>query len=192
MGTLFRKLYFDMPTRSSAKRKREDDVADASNASAQTTSSIDDTNKMREKLGLKPLGKPAGGTEEDKIAAEKARRQAELAAEKEAQQQALEQQLEKARHSRMLTGKVVAGKGLGDMDDGDDSALAFVKRQKKAAARKKKEKELAEKRAKELDEQEKQAAQLAYTNRDLSGLQVGHGADAFESGETRILTLADR
>lgn len=26
--------------------------------------------------------------------------------------------------------------------------------------------------AKELDEQEKQAAQLAYTNRDLSGLQV--------------------
>lgn len=75
--------------------------------------------------------------------------------------------------------------GDSSKDDALDTA-AWLKKQKKRA--KQREKELAERRAREMEEADRAAA---YDERDLAGLKVGHGAEAFETGEDVILTLKD-
>ena len=89
-------------------------------------------------------------------------------------------------NQRALKAKL-KGATLGDSskDDSLDTA-AWLKKQKKRA--KQREKELAERRAREMEEADRAAA---YDERDLEGLKVGHGAEAFESGEDVILTLKD-
>jgi hypothetical protein len=85
----------------------------------------------------------------------------------------------------------VQGVSLGEALAGeDDSAAAFVRRSRKAVEQR--EKEAAAKRVSDAAAEKARAAASTYTSRDLGGLEVGHGTDAFQSGETRILTLADR
>ena len=92
-------------------------------------------------------------------------------------------------------------KQLGDSDSEEDSAKAFVKKQKAAA----KAKEMAMKRAKMLEEMDDAfgvddlikkepgslIGQKKYTEKSLRGLKVEHDADKFEEGKSVILTLKD-
>ncbi|BGP15980.1 hypothetical protein JCM10213_004797 [Rhodosporidiobolus nylandii] len=168
--------------------------------------SLEETNKIRISLGLKPIADPnAGAKEGDQPALEgdalaednfAKRREAEL---REKDAQALKERIDKARNQKDRARKLV-GRGLGVADEDEekvkqeaegDDTKAWVKKQKKRA------KELAEKRAREqeeadrLAEEEEKARASAYGEDDLKGLKVAHGADAFEEGEEAVLTLKD-
>ncbi|KAI9202629.1 SART-1 protein [Polychytrium aggregatum] len=154
--------------------------------------SIEETNKLRISLGLKPLSldAPTDGekTAEDNYAKFREEQQ------KDRQTRETEEHIARLRTKREVA-KKLQGKGLGeasgDEDDAGD-AEAWVKRtrdkQRRAAVDKKKQQKLlAEKKAKELEEQDK----LAYGSADLEGLRVGHDVDdLLEQGET-VLVLKD-
>ncbi|KAM0752196.1 SART-1 protein [Meredithblackwellia eburnea MCA 4105] len=165
--------------------------------------SLEETNKIRVSLGLKPIPDPSKEPAADAAPPEKTKDQ--IAEEnfqqrkederREREKEALKSKLDKARNQRERARKLV-GKGLGEDEDdgvkkeeGDTSGAdtkAWVKRQKKRA------KELAAKKAKELEEMDKQyEEQDAYGEEDLAGLKVAHGEDDFEEGEETVLTLKD-
>ncbi|KAF9267736.1 SART-1 protein [Marasmius fiardii PR-910] len=144
--------------------------------------SLEETNKIRISLGLKPLTEDTPSTDDKETQAEKnyAKRREQETKEKEAKKVA--DRIAKARNRRELNASL-KGATLGDAD-GDDDALRWIKRSKK------KEKELARKRLEELDNFDK-AIQEEYTERDLEGLKVSHDFEGMEDGEAHILTLKD-
>ncbi|XP_007244543.3 U4/U6.U5 tri-snRNP-associated protein 1 [Astyanax mexicanus] len=161
--------------------------------------SIEETNKLRAKLGLKPLelneNKKELGTKEEPLLAEtinpvQIKQQAEI-----------REKLAALKQKRLLNQKLGKVKTLGEDEPWLDDTAAWVERSRKQA----KEKELAEKRAKlleEMDEEfgvsnlvEQEFAQTkkdAYSSRDLKGLSVQHKMESFKEGETVILTLQDK
>ncbi|GAA5857471.1 hypothetical protein JCM8547_009290 [Rhodosporidiobolus lusitaniae] len=172
--------------------------------------SLEETNKIRISLGLKPIADPAASSssitataalEGDALAEDNyaQKREAERQA-KEAD--ALKARIDKARNQKDRAKKLV-GRGLGDADEDEtmaekvkqeaegDDTKAWVKKQKKRA------KEQAAKRAREQEEadrlalEEEEARAEKYGAADLKGLKVAHGADAFEEGEEAVLTLKD-
>ena len=89
---------------------------------------------------------------------------------------------------------------LGDSDDDDLSASAWIAKSRKIQT----EKEQAEKRAKMLEEMDQEfgignlveeefgTKKKDYTSKDLRGLKVQHDQAAFKEGQTVILTLQDK
>lgn len=167
-------------------------------ASGDASLSIEDTNKLRAKLGLKPLdlneNKKELGTKEEPIVAETIN-PAAIKKQKE-----MREKLAAVKEKRILNQKLGKVKTLADEDWLDDTS-AWVERSRKLA----KEKELAEKRAKLLEEMDEefgvsslveedfaQSKNFAYTARDLKGLKVQHKVDSFAEGQTVILTLEDK
>ncbi|GAA6060068.1 hypothetical protein JCM10212_003029 [Sporobolomyces blumeae] len=185
--------------------------------------SLEETNKVRISLGLKPLKDPnpsavAGPTDEEREVdgdelAERNFRKRQEQERRDADEKRLFERIEKARNQKERARKLV-GKGLGADDDDDTSTgatikaedggigqrvrrddeadtKAWVKKQKKRA------KELAAKRAKEqeeadrLAEDEERTRAERYGERDLKGIKVAHGAEAFDEGEEHVLTLKD-
>ncbi|GAA5916417.1 hypothetical protein JCM8208_000912 [Rhodotorula glutinis] len=168
--------------------------------------SLEETNKIRVSLGLKPIADPttsAGADarlDGDALAEDNYAKQRD-AEQKEKDAQALKDRLDRARNQKDRQRKLV-GRGLGDVDDeaarvkreedapeGEDNR-AWIKRQKKRA------KELAAKRAREEAEADRLAEEergrgSKYGENDLAGLKVAHGAEAFEEGEDVVLTLKD-
>ncbi|POY74859.1 hypothetical protein BMF94_2132 [Rhodotorula taiwanensis] len=169
--------------------------------------SLEETNKIRVSLGLKPIADPAAASSGPPAALEGealaednyAKRRAEEQKAKEAKE--LKERIDKARNQKERIRKL-GGRGLGDLDEDEaqvkqeegaagDDAKAWVRRQKKRA------KELAAKRAKEQEEEDRLAEEEErdrankYGERDLAGLKVAHGAEAFEEGEDTVLTLKD-
>ncbi|GAA6002424.1 hypothetical protein JCM10207_001112 [Rhodosporidiobolus poonsookiae] len=164
--------------------------------------SLEETNKIRISLGLKPIADPAtssGPTLDGDALAEDnyAKKRDDERKEKEAKE--LKDRIDRARNQKERQRKLV-GVGLGAADEDEervkqetegDNARAWVKKQKKRA------KELAEKRAREqeeadrLAEQEERERASKYGEEDLKGLKVAHGADVFEEGEDTVLTLKD-
>lgn len=178
----------------------EDTSADIApqSASGDASLSIEDTNKLRAKLGLKPLDlnetKKELGTKEEPIVAETIN-PAAIQKQKE-----MREKLAALKEKRILNQKLGKVKSLADEDWLDDTS-AWVERNRKMA----KEKELAEKRAKLLEEMDEefgvsslveedfaQSKNFAYTARDLKGLKVQHKVDSFAEGQTVILTLEDK
>ncbi|KPV75430.1 uncharacterized protein RHOBADRAFT_48436, partial [Rhodotorula graminis WP1] len=169
--------------------------------------SLEETNKIRVSLGLKPIADPTTSAGADARLDGDALAEDNYAKQRDAEQkdkdaQALKDRLDRARNQKDRQRKLV-GRGLGDAADdaarvkreddapeGEDSR-AWVKRQKKRA------KELAAKRAREeaeadrLAEEEERGRGSKYGEDDLAGLKVAHGADAFEEGEDVVLTLKD-
>ncbi|KAF5359829.1 hypothetical protein D9756_003403 [Leucocoprinus leucothites] len=144
--------------------------------------SLEETNKIRISLGLKPLT-------EDKAPADDKEQQAEANYKKQREREAKEREskriaegIAKVRNRRELHASL-KGATLGDAD-GDGDTLKWIKRSKK------REKELAKKRQAELEQMDK-AFQEEYTERDLEGLKVSHDFDTLDEGEARILTLKD-
>lgn len=167
-------------------------------ASGDASLSIEDTNKLRAKLGLKPLdlneNKKELGTKEEPIVAETIN-PAAIKKQKE-----MREKLAAVKEKRILNQKLGKVKTLADEEWLDDTS-AWVERSRKLA----KEKELAEKRAKLLEEMDEefgvsslveedfaQSKNFAYTARDLKGLKVQHKVDSFAEGQTVILTLEDK
>ena len=150
--------------------------------------SVEETNRIRKLLGMKPLNIAKPETKEER---EAERNAAQEAAEQEARKRAiadLERRVAKAKRKRMLNAKL-EGQGLGDeLHDsvGALSAAEWIKRNRKKTVEE--ERLLAERTAQKLAEQEA----LQHSAADLKGIAVRHDADAFEAGEDTILTLADQ
>ncbi|XP_029360713.1 U4/U6.U5 tri-snRNP-associated protein 1 [Echeneis naucrates] len=167
-------------------------------ASGDASLSIEETNKLRAKLGLKPLelneNKKELGTKEEPMVA------ATINPVLIQKQKEMKEKLAAMKEKRILNQKLGKVKTLAEEDWRDDTR-AWVERSRKLA----KEKEMAEKRAKLLEEMDEefgvsslveeefaQSKREAYTSRDLKGLKVQHKVDSFAEGQTVILTLQDK
>ncbi|KAI1381522.1 SART-1 protein [Hypoxylon crocopeplum] len=167
---------------------------------------IEETNRLRVSLGLKPLPvpgasgpqfkekeltpdeEPANNIETREAAAYdnyKKHQDAQVTKKRREEKAAA---IKKARDAAKRF-ENLQGKGLGDADEsGDVDAKSWLisqkKRQKQIEKARKLEKELAAAEA-------AAAAAVQYTSKDLAGVKVGHEIDAFEGGEEQILTLKD-
>lgn len=157
---------------------------------------LDETNKIRISLGLKPLSDSGPSKTTDALAEENFQKRKEQEA-KEKEAAALKARIDKARNT-LDRGRKLVGVGLGademegiKVEEGvaaEADAKAWVKKQKKRA------KELAAKREKEIAEMDKRFEEEGlpkYGEDDLKGIKVLHGEEDFEEGEETILTLRD-
>ncbi|EPQ54376.1 hypothetical protein GLOTRDRAFT_106644 [Gloeophyllum trabeum ATCC 11539] len=145
--------------------------------------SLEETNKIRISLGLKPLtDDKAPADDKEKQAHDNYARAREQEA-KEKEKKAIQDRIAKVRNRRELHASL-SGATLGDADKDVDDTLKWIKRAKK------REKELAKKRQEELENMDKMF-QAEYTERDLEGLKVSHNFEDMDEGEAKILTLKD-
>ncbi|XP_068922480.1 U4/U6.U5 tri-snRNP-associated protein 1 [Petaurus breviceps papuanus] len=193
------------PVERRVKREKRDEgyeAATSSKASSGDASSlsIEETNKLRAKLGLKPLEvnaikKEAAGTKEEPVLADVINPMALR------QREELREKLAAAKEKRLLNQKLGKIKTLGDDDPWLDDTAAWIEKSRRLQ----KEKDLAEKRAKLLEEMDQefgvsslveeefgQRRKEQYSARDLQGLTVEHTIASFREGETMILTLKDK
>lgn len=167
-------------------------------ASGDASLSVEETNKLRAKLGLKPLelneSKKELGTKEEPILAEVINPVVIQ------QQKEIREKLAALKEKRIQNQKLGKVKTMAE-DDWLDDTCAWVEKSRKLE----KEKEMAEKRAKLLEEMDQefgvsslveeefgQSKNNAYTSRELKGLKVQHKVDSFAEGQTVILTLEDK
>ena len=170
--------------------------------------SVDEANKIRAAIGLKPLPVPGAAngpafkdakeedsSSEDEPASTLESRQAqgyenwkklqdEQAAKtkREAKNEAIKKARDAARKFSQLEGK-----GLGDADEGADlDTKTWLLQQKKR--QRKLERERLRKLEKELEEREQVAE---HTAQDLAGVRVAHELEDFEAGADQVLTLKD-
>lgn len=162
--------------------------------------SIEETNRIRVSLGMKPLPVPGGGPVFKDAAAPPPEdlgstlesRQAEgydnyrkmqeaEAAKKKRDDKATA--IKKARDAAKRFAQL-EGKGLGEADGDDDDAKTWLIKQKK----RQKAIEQARKKEQELADAE---AQAVYSSKDLAGVKVGHELETFEDGDEQILVLKD-
>ncbi|XP_017153392.1 U4/U6.U5 tri-snRNP-associated protein 1 [Drosophila miranda] len=182
--------------------------------------SVQETNKLRAKLGLKPLEVESGtskvtpaSTSENKKSGgdsdlssykdewgEFLHKPADnLKEKKEAEK--LREKLKQRKEKRFLEERLARIRTLGESDEETDNVTKWVDKNKRVVN----EREEAKKKAKELEEldetfgipemveQEKQKArQRAYGDNNLKGLRVEHDMDDFGEGRTVILTLKDQ
>ncbi|KAI0367756.1 SART-1 protein [Pilatotrama ljubarskyi] len=146
--------------------------------------SLEETNKIRISLGLKPLTEDSTPAhDKEKQAEENYAKQREREA-KEREAKAVQERIAKAKNKRELNAKL-KGSTLGDVDADVDDTLKWIKKSKK------RERELARQRQEELDKMDKMFGGEEYTEKDLEGLKVSHDFEGLEEGEARILTLKD-
>eukprot|EP00198_Chlamydomonas_reinhardtii_P008192 XP_001697529.1 predicted protein [Chlamydomonas reinhardtii] len=126
--------------------------------------SIEETNKLRISLGLKPLRLDSEPSQANK---ERQNHEAKKQQEAAAQAQELRKKLEAAREKRLMDAKLKATKTLGaaDGDDGDGDMAAWD------------------------DEDDEEGG---YKADQLAGLKVRHDLGEVMEGETVIVTLADK
>ncbi|TPX09539.1 uncharacterized protein E0L32_009282 [Thyridium curvatum] len=162
---------------------------------------IEETNRLRVAMGMKPLPVPGGAStekgpaeDEDPSATFEGRmaqaednykkiRDAEAAKKRRDEKAAA---IKKAREDAQRFA-VLEGKGLGDLDDGADlDAQSWLKSQKKRQRKIEQARKL---------EEEQAAAEVAaakqYSSKDLAGVSVGHDLSTFLDGDDQILTLKD-
>ncbi|KAJ7170704.1 SART-1 family-domain-containing protein [Mycena crocata] len=145
--------------------------------------SLEETNKIRVSLGLKPLtDDSAPADDKDKQAEDNYAKQRELET-KQRESKKIQDRIAKVKNRRELNASL-KGSTLGDAD-GDDDTLKWIKKSKK------REKELAKKRLAELESMDKVFQGGEYTERDLVGLKVSHDFEDMDEGDARILTLKD-
>ncbi|KAJ7494750.1 SART-1 family-domain-containing protein [Mycena galericulata] len=145
--------------------------------------SLEETNKIRISLGLKPLTDDGGPADDkDKQAEDNYAKQRE-AESKQRESKKIQDRIAKVKNRRELHASL-KGSTLGDAD-GDEDTLKWIKKSKK------REKELAKKRIAELESMDKVFEGDEYTERDLVGLKVSHDFEDMDEGDARILTLKD-
>ncbi|KAL4764044.1 U4/U6-U5 snRNP complex subunit SNU66 [Aspergillus foveolatus] len=167
--------------------------------------SIEQNNKIRAALGLKPLPvpgadatspsfkesndlpdeEPASTIETREAAAsenwKKLQDEANAKKKREERNAAIKRARELAQRNAKLEGKT-----LGESVDADMDTKTWLLQAKKK--QKKIERERARKLAEELEERQRVAE---YTASDLAGIKVGHEIDDFGGGEEHVLTLKD-
>ena len=147
---------------------------------------LEETNRVRISLGLKPLEDDAAPKAESSQARQDEESARNFAAHRDAARQreaedATRERIAKAQNRRALARKL-RGPTLGEGED--EGARAWVK----AAARRARA-NAADRLAREKEEEEEQAAR-EYGAADLQGLRVAHDLDEIE-GQERVLTLRD-
>lgn len=191
--------------------RRKEESANATNTSkgggGDESLSVEETNKLRAKLGLKPL-KVDGDSKGDEEKSYEDREDTHKPATNISQMKKadkMREKMEAIREKRKINKKLQRIKGLGAAEDDDpviDSAAAWVAKSRMQA----KEKEMAAKRAKLLEEMDDEFGvsdliaetsmnikkEPGYSSRDLQGLKVQHKGNAFAEGENTILTLQDK
>lgn len=189
-------------------RPKQDQSGSESDTGYQDKSSlsIDETNKLRAKLGLKPLqvdggGIPGLGDAPVGDANEDERKEVFVKTENmqdKVEAQKLREKITANREKRKIADKYREIKGLGDSDE-DDDALRWVQKSRKIQEEKKK----AEQRARMLEEMDEEFGigkiveeefkpTKEYTAKHLKGLEVLHSTDRFKEGQSVILTLKDQ
>ncbi|KAJ5518631.1 SART-1 protein [Penicillium expansum] len=152
--------------------------------------SIEQNNKIRVALGLKPLPVPGAGPEfredDDSESGEEEDPASTLESRQAESYDNWKKIQDTAEAKRKRDEKNAAIKRARNGDELDTKAWLSQskKRQKKI------EKERAQRLAEELAERER-LAETEYTAADLAGIKVGHAAGAFDGGEDHILTLKD-
>ncbi|CAI5740788.1 unnamed protein product [Hyaloperonospora brassicae] len=170
--------------RRSHRRSRSRDAPVASppdeKQNGESSLSIEETNKLRASLGLKPLTVRSVAQKEQQDT-----RVHEATAKQ--QQEELQRTLEQSKTRRELVQKV-AGKSLGEQlreDSGVskersgtsvEQVLEWVKQSRKTTAEEKRE---------------EQKEKTTYAASSLAGMTVGHSLDTFEDGKDVVLTLKD-
>jgi U4/U6.U5 tri-snRNP-associated protein 1 len=168
--------------------------------------SIEQNNKIRVALGLKPLPVPGAGPvfkesdsesgeEEEQASTVETRQAAGFDNWKKHQDDADAKRKREEKNAAIKRARDVAqrniqlqGATLGDGIGAELDTKAWLSQSKKRT--KKIEQERARKLAEELEERERIAA-AEYTAADLAGIKVGHSAGDFDGGEDHILTLKD-
>ncbi|CAG8931585.1 unnamed protein product [Penicillium salamii] len=168
--------------------------------------SIEQNNKIRVALGLKPLPVPGAGPqfqesdsesgeEEEEASTVETRQAAGYDNWKKLQDDAEAKRKRDERNAAIKKARDIAqrniqleGATLGEENGAELDTKAWLAQSKKRT--KKVEKERARKTAEELEERERLAA-AEYTAADLAGIKVGHSAGDFDGGEDHILTLKD-
>ena len=166
---------------------------------------IEETNRIRVSLGMKPLPVPGAvaapespsASDGEEPASTIDTRQAKAydnynqVLENEAAKRKREEKAAAVRKAREKAQRfaLLEGKGLGEEAEGGDiDAKSWLmgqkKRQKKIEKARKLEEELAAAEA-------AAAAQVQYTSKDLAGIKVAHDSSAFLDGDEQILTLKD-
>lgn len=174
--------------------------------------SIEQNNKIRAALGLKPLPVPgaepdatgpafkeddsgASGDEEEPASTIETRQAQGYDNWKKLQDEAEARKRREEKNAAIKKARDIAqrnlkleGSTLGESDGADLDTKSWLLQSKKR--QKKIEKERARRLAEELEERERAAA-AEYTAADLAGIKVGHAMGDFEGGENHILTLKD-
>lgn len=165
---------------------------------------IEETNRIRISLGMKPLPVPgaaaspqAEASDGEEPASTVETRQAQAydnykkVQDDEAAKKRREEKAAAVRKAREKAQRfaLLEGKGLGEEDEGGDmDAKAWLtgqkKRQKKIDKARKLEEELAAAEA-------AAAAAIQYTSKDLAGIKVAHDSTSFLDGDEQVLTLKD-
>lgn len=171
--------------------------AQVSESNGEISCSLEETNRIRAALGLKPLNLNKPNKEKEAVDNLQAKRALE---EKEKEEKEIREKLEKSKNKRLLHAKL-EGTTLSETKDEEStellSAADWVRRsRKKELTEKEKAKIAMELAAKRLEEEEQLALEdipknAAYRSKDLAGLQVMHDVNQFEVNESTILTLAD-
>ena len=175
-----------------------------SDAGGEVSMSLEETNRVREKLGLKPLRDGESDRakrrreEEERAHAERS----EAARAKETAE--ISAKIAAAKERRLMDARNRATKQLGDADEDEDDLGAWVNKSRTIEAKRREaERAKAEALARKLAEQDDDAEEesededgggggdAAYSSKELAGLKVRHGADEVNEGETMILTLKD-
>ena len=169
--------------------------------------SIEEVNKVRLLLGLKPLPVPGAGPtfitskdsdsssgEEDQGSTLESRqakgydnwKQLQDEADAKAKREAKNDAIKKARDAARKFAKL-EGKGLGEADDVTElDTKSWLVQQKK------RQKKLDKERTRRLEQELKEREETAdYTAEDLAGVKVGHELGDFEDGNEQVLTLKD-
>ncbi|TKX22652.1 putative SART-1 family protein [Elsinoe australis] len=168
---------------------------------------IADANKIRAAMGLPPLPTPGDSSSSlqfksaeadaesdpednlstlEKRAAAAGSNWAKLEAERQEkiERQKRKEAAKKAR-DRAAQFTKIEGKGLADLDDGEQDTKSWLLGQKKRQKKIEKQRLQQEER-----ERAEKALQKEYSSKDLAGIKVGHGAEGFGESE-QILTLKD-
>ncbi|XP_012286069.1 U4/U6.U5 tri-snRNP-associated protein 1 [Orussus abietinus] len=169
---------------------------------SETSLSIEETNRLRAKLGLKPLEVETTKDDSNKIKddlGEFYHKPAPNVNDK-LKVQKIKEKISIQKQKRQIESNLAKIKALGESDSDDDVKI-WVDKNRRLTEEKKK----AEERAKMLDqldeefgianlvkEEVQHERSAAYTRKHLKGLKVEHSIERFEEGKTVILTLKDQ
>ena len=155
---------------------------------------IEETNRIRALLGMKPLMMSDGqlrNQEHDAVLNLQRKKDEET---KTIETAEILERIEKSKNRRLLHSKVEGGT-LGDLMSEEDASLIsaadWVKRSRqRQLSDQEKAKHAAALAARKLEVEEEERLKT-YRAAELKGLKVMHGASSFVDGEEVILTLAD-
>ncbi|XP_076160776.1 U4/U6.U5 tri-snRNP-associated protein 1 isoform X1 [Ptiloglossa arizonensis] len=175
----------------------------AKGGTGQTSLSIEETNKLRAKLGLKPLEVDSTPKDDpNKIKDDLGEFYHKPAPDvnEKLRTQKLKEKIGTQKQKRQIEASLSKVKSLAECDSDDDTKTWIDK-----TRRLDEEKKKAEERAKMLDQLDEEfgignlvkeeihtARNTAYTEKNLKGLKVEHNIDKFEEGKTVVLTLKDQ